>query len=157
MAGRQDPQCAAERFLFAILITICAAFQRSVAAVYLLSLLTLHTHIQLNLIGRRKYVSAVHEQADAQNGSSNGSVESLLMDKSSSEDGLPNGHSHLPEHVYADNVAERQYLTFTWWYLHRGWHAVCDRIENATQSIIGPWVAFAVHSTMLMCHIIVCP
>ncbi|KAJ1032825.1 hypothetical protein NDA18_001549 [Ustilago nuda] len=89
------------------------AFTRTITSLYCVVLLTLQTHIQLNLIGRFAYLASV--QALAHESPS-------LSDPSS---GL-------------DHDTERLYLTFSWWFLRQGWDRLSDRVSAAIEKTFSP-------------------
>lgn len=86
------------------------SFTRSFTIVYTMALLTLLTRIQLNILGRRTYIASLQEM---------------------SERGLS-----LEESEINDNV-NRQYLTFSWWLLNKGWQSLGQRVEEAVTSVLG--------------------
>lgn len=86
---------------------------RSVLLVYTAALLTIFTRIQLNILGRKSYAESV-EKATLEPGTV--SEEALIVDE---------------EQVDSVN---RQYLTFSWWFLHRGWELLAKRVEDAVRS-----------------------
>lgn len=99
-----------------------AALTRSFTLLYTLSLLTLLTRIQLNLLGRLSYLSSVVSLAKPQNSS----IISLEDDE-----GL--------EHVFGNDFeTNRRYLTFSWWLLHRGWENLMDKVKEAVTEVFGP-------------------
>ncbi|KAA8911152.1 Peroxin-3 [Sphaerosporella brunnea] len=93
---------------------------RSFTLLYTLSLLTLLTRVQLNLLGRKNYLSSVLTLASGRN------------------DADPT--IRLEEETTAgtdDLETNRAYLTFSWWLLHRGWRLLNARVEAATKSVFG--------------------
>lgn len=86
---------------------------RSVLLVYTGALLTILTRIQLNILGRKSYAESV-EKATLEPGSV--SDEALIADEEQM------------------NSVNRQYLTFSWWFLHRGWELLAKRVEDAVRS-----------------------
>ena len=123
--GRPD-----DRYCFSPL----AAFHRTVTSLYLLALLSLQTHIQLNLLGRHNYISSVHEQASPPQNT----LESLLssLDDEKLADSILRGDTAGEDAGIAgktiDAATERQYLTFSWWFLQKGWKEISKRTEGAT-------------------------
>ncbi|KAI1928300.1 peroxin [Ophidiomyces ophidiicola] len=95
---------------------------RSFTLLYTLSLLTLLTRIQLNLLGRRNYLSSVVAlAAPSQNPS-----------KISLED------DDKPEHAFGNDFeTNRRYLTFSWWLLHMGWKDLMEEVEVAVKAVFG--------------------
>ncbi|KAI1908999.1 peroxin [Ophidiomyces ophidiicola] len=99
-----------------------SALTRSFTLLYTLSLLTLLTRIQLNLLGRRNYLSSVVAlAAPSQNPS-----------KISLED------DDKPEHAFGNDFeTNRRYLTFSWWLLHMGWKDLMEEVEAAVKAVFG--------------------
>ncbi|WEW56626.1 peroxin [Emydomyces testavorans] len=96
---------------------------RSFTLLYTLSLLTLLTRIQLNLLGRRNYLSSVVALASPPQ---NPSTISLEDDDN-------------PEHAFGNDFeTNRRYLTFSWWLLHRGWKDLMKEVETAVNEVFGP-------------------
>jgi peroxin-3 len=93
--------------------------------IYTLSLLTLLTRIQLNLLGRRNYLSSVvslasHLQSD-----------SIIS--------LENHDDDRAEQTYGNDFeTNRRFLTFSWWLLHRGWRDIMEKVNAAVKEVFGP-------------------
>lgn len=92
---------------------------------YTISLLSLLTRIQLNLLGRRNYLSSV-----------------VTLASQSPQDptiSLENRDDDNVEQAYgSDFETNRKYLTFSWWLLHKGWRDVMDEVEKAVKEVFGP-------------------
>lgn len=86
---------------------------------YSLTLLTLLTHVQLNLLGRYNYIS---------------SVVSLFDKNETREDAIRLETSHRQTILKVET--EKKYLTFSWWLLHRGWRGMSDRINAAVEEVM---------------------
>ncbi|SLM39016.1 peroxin 3 [Lasallia pustulata] len=98
---------------------------RSYTLLYTVSLLTLLTRIQLNLLGRRNYLSSVVSLA------SHPLHESTIS--------LENHDDVNAEQEYgSDFETNRKFLTFSWWLLHRGWRDIMERVEAAVKEDFGP-------------------
>ncbi|KAI8053261.1 Peroxin-3 [Syncephalis plumigaleata] len=97
------------------------SFTRTIAATYLITLLTLLNHLQLNLVGRHIYVASVAESGVEASKETEASVR-LRMQRNDT--------------VLAANT-ERDYLSFSWWLLHVGCYTCIQRIRNATIEVIG--------------------
>ncbi|ETS59755.1 hypothetical protein PaG_06278 [Moesziomyces aphidis] len=97
------------------------SFTRAITSLYCVVLLTLQTHIQLNLIGRFAYLA---------------SVEALARE--SDDPSVLASASHLDSSRVLDHDTERLYLTFSWWFLHRGWNALSDRVADAIARTFSP-------------------
>jgi peroxin-3 len=79
--------------------------------------------VQLNLLGRRSYLS---------------SVVSLATGTAQSTISLENNDDDNSEQVYgSDFDINRKYLTFSWWLLNRGWKDVMQRVEEAVREVFG--------------------
>ncbi|KAL1917917.1 uncharacterized protein VTP21DRAFT_3751 [Calcarisporiella thermophila] len=92
-------------------------FTRTISSLYLLTLLTLLTHVQLNLLGRFTYISSVFAM---QENEATGET-SLRMQEQSG--------------LGAD--VERRYLAFSWWILHVGWQQCVERVRAAVEKVFG--------------------
>ena len=81
------------------------------------------TRIQLNLLGRRSYLSSVVSLAT-------GSPQATIS--------LENNDDDNPQPQYgSDFETNRKYLTFSWWLLNRGWADVTARVEDAVRRTFG--------------------
>ncbi|KAK4175977.1 putative PEX3 peroxisomal biogenesis factor 3 [Triangularia setosa] len=101
-----------------------SSITRAYTLLYTLSLLTMLTRIQLNLLGRRSYLSSVVSLAT-------GSAQQTISLENNDDDG-----NH--EHYYgSDFEVNRRYLTFSWWLLNRGWVDVMQRVETAVRQVFG--------------------
>lgn len=93
--------------------------------IYTLSLLTLLTRIQLNLLGRRNYLSSVVSLASHPPNDSTISLENHDDDRA--------------EQTYGNDFeTNRKFLTFSWWLLHRGWRDVMEKVDAAVKEVFGP-------------------
>ena len=102
-----------------------AAITRAFTLIYTLALLTLLTRIQLNLLGRRSYLSSVVSLAT-------GGMEQSTIS-------LENHDDDNPDQAYGNDFeTNRRYLTFSWWLLHRGWREVMFKVEAAVNEVFGP-------------------
>lgn len=100
-----------------------AAITRAYTLIYTLSLLTMLTRIQLNLLGRRSYLSSVVSLAT-------GSAQATIS--------LENNDDDNAEQAYgSDFEVNRKYLTFSWWLLNRGWVDIMQRVEAAVREVFG--------------------
>ncbi|RYO78951.1 hypothetical protein DL766_008628 [Monosporascus sp. MC13-8B] len=100
-----------------------AAITRVFTLIYTLALLTMLTRIQLNLLGRRSYLSSVISLAT---GAAQGTIS------------LENNDDDNTEQAYgSDFETNRKYLTFSWWLLNRGWIEVMERVEKAVRDVFG--------------------
>lgn len=101
-----------------------AAITRSFTLVYTLSLLTIFTRIQLNLLGRRNYLSSVISLATPPANASTISLE--------------DHDDELTQTLGDDFETNRRYLAFSWWLLHRGWKDLASRVQTAVEEVFGP-------------------
>ena len=90
-----------------------------------MSMLSLLTRIQLNLLGRRNYLSSVVSLASHSPKDPNISLEN--------RDDNNNGQAYGN-----DFETNRKYLTFSWWLLQRGWRELLAKVEPAVQDVFGP-------------------
>lgn len=103
---------------------MATAITRSFTLIYTLALLTLLTRIQLNLLGRRSYLSSVVSLATG------GTEQSTIS--------LENHDDDNPDQAYGNDFqTNRRYLTFSWWLLHRGWREVMLQVEAAVKDVFG--------------------
>lgn len=91
--------------------------------IYTLSLLTIFTRIQLNLLGRRNYLS---------------SVISLAKPVSESTISLEDHDDDVTQTLGDDFNTNRRYLAFSWWLLHRGWREIMERVQPVVEEVFGP-------------------
>lgn len=90
---------------------------------YTLALLTMLTRVQLNLLGRRSYLS---------------SVVSLATGSNTATISLENKDDDNSTEAYGDDFeVNRKYLTFSWWLLNKGWVDVMQRVEAAVRQVFG--------------------
>ncbi|KAL2171057.1 hypothetical protein VTG60DRAFT_3905 [Thermothelomyces hinnuleus] len=83
------------------------------------------TRIQLNLLGRRSYLSSVVSLATGGNAAP-GTIN------------LENNDDDGAEEAYGtDFEVNRKYLTFSWWLLNRGWVDMMHRVEAAVRQVFG--------------------
>lgn len=99
------------------------AITRSFTLVYTLTLLTIFTRIQLNLLGRRNYLS---------------SVISLAKPPTDSTISLEDHDDDVTQTLGDDFETNRRYLAFSWWLLHRGWKVLMERVQPAVEEAFGP-------------------
>ncbi|KAG5937036.1 hypothetical protein E4U53_000094 [Claviceps sorghi] len=100
-----------------------SAITRAFTLIYTLALLVMLTRVQLNLLGRRSYLSSVVTLAT-------GSPQATIN--------LENNDDENPEQLCgSDFDTNRKYLTFSWWLLNKGWAQVMNRVENAVRSVFG--------------------
>lgn len=106
---------------------IDTAITRALTLLYTLSLLTLLTRIQLNLLGRRTYLSSVVSLASPPAGIKASTIS------------LENNDDDNFDNVYGtDFETNRKYLTFSWWLLHRGCKEIMEKVQTAVKEVFGP-------------------
>jgi peroxin-3 len=82
------------------------------------------TRVQLNLLGRRSYLSSVVSLAT-------GGTHATINLENNDDDGAA-------EQVFgSDFDVNRKYLTFSWWLLNRSWVDVMQRVEAAVRQVYG--------------------
>lgn len=100
------------------------AITRSFSLLYTLCLLTLLTRIQLNLLGRRNYLS---------------SIVSASYPPKDKTIRLENRDDDNGEQPYGNDFeTNRKFLTFSWWLLHRGWRDLMEEVQSAVVQVFGP-------------------
>jgi peroxin-3 len=107
-----------------MLLTDGAAITRSFLLIYVLSLLTLLTRIQLNLLGRRNYLSSVMSLA-----SPPANATTISLEDHDDDD--------LGQAFGNDFETNRRYLTFSWWLLNRAWKDLMAKVEKAVKEVFG--------------------
>lgn len=101
-----------------------SAITRSITLLYTVSLLSLLTRIQLNLLGRRNYLASV--------------VSLASQPQHDPTISLENHDDDNVERAYGNDFeTNRKYLTFSWWLLHRGWKEVMVNVEDAVKEVFG--------------------
>ncbi|KAI9254519.1 Peroxin-3 [Phascolomyces articulosus] len=96
-----------------------SSFTRTYTSIYSVTLLTLLTHIQLNLLGRFTYVWSVSVL--------NRSEPTIRLQHADEE----------PEGGFLDPQTERMFLSASWWLLHRGWRKCAERVKEAVEEVVG--------------------
>ncbi|KAF2275281.1 peroxin 3 [Westerdykella ornata] len=101
-----------------------SSISRAFTLLYTLSLLTILTRIQLNLLGRRNYLASVVALATP------AAQESKIHLENHDDDNL--------EHAYGtDFETNRRYLSFSWWLLHRGCIDLMHKVQEAVKEVFG--------------------
>lgn len=102
------------------------AVTRALTLLYTLSLLALLTRIQLNLLGRRTYLSSVVAMA------------SSAATQQSDSISLENKDDDNYDNIYGNDFeTNRKYLTFSWWLLHRGSKQILANVQAAVKDVFG--------------------
>ncbi|KAK5990247.1 Peroxisomal biogenesis factor 3 [Cladobotryum mycophilum] len=100
-----------------------SAVTRSFTLVYTLALLTMFTRLQLNLLGRRSYLSSVIALAT-------GAQQATISLENNDDDNTEQSYG-------SDFDTNRKYLTFSWWLLNQGWMDVMNRVESSVRTVFG--------------------
>ncbi|POR35810.1 Peroxisomal biogenesis factor 3, partial [Tolypocladium paradoxum] len=126
-AGQQDggvPKTRkTKRQLWDDLTISDVAVTRAFTLIYTLALLTMLTRIQLNLLGRRSYLSSVVALAT-------GAQQATISLENNDDDNAEQDYG-------SDFDTNRKYLTFSWWLLNKGWMEVMHRVESAVRTVFG--------------------
>ncbi|OBZ77019.1 Peroxisomal biogenesis factor 3 [Grifola frondosa] len=116
---------------------ISPAFTRTLTVIYSITLLSIFTHIQLNILGRSKYIqSTIQLERDERMREQlqyNTSVYSLFWAWSGDTDDLEEAEAISEE-------TERKYLTLSWWILHVGWKDVGERVRRGVEEVFEGFV-----------------
>lgn len=103
-----------------------SSITRAFTLLYTLSLLTLLTRIQLNLLGRRNYLASVVSLAAPPPANQ----ESTISLENHDDDNL--------EHAYGNDFeTNRRYLSFSWWLLHKGCLSLMEKVRVAVKEVFG--------------------
>lgn len=116
-------------------------FARTLTIIYATSLLTILTHIQLNLIGRTKYLASVAQMGRMEHEEEDTTIGSLFWETVVGT--FFDGNSAKPEATTKSpslsEETERKYLLLSWWLTHRGWrqvgHAIRQAVEGSLASV----------------------
>ncbi|KAK1965370.1 peroxin-3 [Colletotrichum sublineola] len=100
-----------------------SSITRAFTLLYTLALLTMLTRVQLNLLGRRSYLSSVISLAT-------GTAQATISLENNDDDGLNQPYGN-------DFETNRRYLTFSWWLLNEGWKELGQRVEAAVRQVFG--------------------
>lgn len=104
-----------------------ASISRAFTLIYTLSLLTLLTRIQLNLLGRLNYLTSVISLASPHTERSN----------SISLEDHDDGNLGSSANFGNDFETNRRYLTFSWFLLHRGYAKILEDVRAAVTEVFG--------------------
>lgn len=99
---------------------------RAITLIYSLSLLTILTRIQLNLLGRLNYLSSVISLAQPPPPGRANSISLEDHDDGSAGAGFGN-----------DFETNRRYLTFSWFLLHKGYAQILTKVREAVEEVFG--------------------
>ena len=111
------------------------SFERTFTTLYTLVFLSLQIHVQLNLLGRRSYMTALEQQSkrDAlgktqQDGNYVEEPHYIELHGDGTDDTV-RGDASADERLSQDT--EKKYLTSSYWFLHRGWREVAAYVRRA--------------------------
>lgn len=114
-------------FLLTRVLWRLTAITRAFTLIYTLALLTMLTRVQLNLLGRRSYLSSVVTLAT-------GAAQATINLENNDDD----DDDDTAEPAYgSDFDTNRKYLTFSWWLLNKGWAQIMHRVESAVRTVFG--------------------
>ncbi|KAF2028520.1 Peroxin-3 [Setomelanomma holmii] len=103
-----------------------SSITRAFTLLYTLSLLTLLTRIQLNLLGRRNYLASVVSLAAPQSTTEGARIN------------LENNDDDNFEQAYGNDFeTNRRYLSLSWWLLHRGCVDLIEKVRVAVKEVFG--------------------
>jgi peroxin-3 len=115
-----------DRLSWGTLILTAPAITRAFTLLYTLSLLTLLTRIQLNLLGRRNYLASVVSLAAPQPTTEGSRIN------------LENNDDDNDEQSYGNDFeTNRRYLSLSWWLLHKGCIDLIGKVRVAVKDVFG--------------------
>lgn len=91
---------------------------RTFTSIYSITLLTLLSHIQLNLLGRFTYLWSVS-----------------VLNKEEPTIRLQQ-EGDRADAGYLDPQVEHMFLSMSWWLLHRGWRECAKQVQEAVDEIV---------------------
>lgn len=119
--GQQKPRRSKAQLWNELKVT---SITRAFTLIYTLSLLTLLTRIQLNLLGRLNYLSSVVSLAQPPPGRSN----SISLED----------HDNFTTANFGNDFeTNRRFLTFSWFLLHRGYAQIMQNVRAAVEEVFG--------------------
>ncbi|KZO94729.1 hypothetical protein CALVIDRAFT_599787 [Calocera viscosa TUFC12733] len=116
-------------------------FTRLLTIIYTTSLLTILSRIQLNILGRQKYVDHVLQLEAEQRATGHDPVMELLYAWVYGDEARLWPEQWEKEGIdreWMTTELERRYLTFSWWLLHVGWKEVGERVRKAVEAVFEP-------------------
>ena len=113
-------------------------FTRTLTVIYAIALLSLQMHVQLNLLGRAKYLQSVRAlEREEREKEGLGLGEMLFFGGQTVQ--LENDEEERvgkEEWEEVDEDIERKYLTVSWWLLHIGWRELAERVRVAVEGVV---------------------
>jgi len=108
-------------------------FSRTLTIIYATSLLAILTHIQLNLIGRAKYLRSIWEMDRKEREESGATVGGFIWETLSGTflGSKPEEPESPPAGARLSEVTEKKFLLLSWWLTHRGWRQIGHTLEQA--------------------------
>ncbi|KAF9733497.1 hypothetical protein PMIN06_009122 [Paraphaeosphaeria minitans] len=103
-----------------------SSITRAFTLLYTLSLLTLLTRIQLNLLGRRNYLASVVTLASPPPANQ----ESRISLENHDDDNFEQAYGN-------DFETNRRYLSLSWWLLHKGCLNLMEKVRVAVKDVFG--------------------
>ncbi|KAH9872917.1 hypothetical protein J1614_005312 [Plenodomus biglobosus] len=103
-----------------------SSITRAFTLIYTISLLTLLTRIQLNLLGRRNYLASVVSLAAPQS-----TTEASRINLENNDD------DNFDQAYGNDFETNRRYLSLSWWLLHRGCLDLIGKVRVAVKEVFG--------------------
>ncbi|KAF2854229.1 peroxisomal membrane protein [Plenodomus tracheiphilus IPT5] len=103
-----------------------SSITRAFTLIYTISLLTLLTRIQLNLLGRRNYLASVVSLAAPQS-----TTEASRINLENNDD------DNFDQAYGNDFETNRRYLSLSWWLLHRGCIDLIGKVRVAVKEVFG--------------------
>lgn len=101
------------------------SFSRAFTSAYMLALIVLFIHTQLNLLGRFIYLDSIPDPSG---------IKKRIRKKQQSEEYV---FSNLES---PDRETERKFLTFSWFLLNRSWQQCRDLVDAAVDEVVQPYV-----------------
>lgn len=112
------------------------AFTRTLTTLYSMTLLSLLTHIQINILGRMIYMVSATKVAEDER------EREMMRDGLSLLNllwGVDHDVNYSKDDIYPiEPVSEntkQKYLTLSWWLLHVGWKDVGERVRRAVEEV----------------------
>lgn len=114
------------------------AITKSLTTLYSVTLLSVLTHVQLNLLGRYAYLASLAGEQSAA-----AAPASIPLDPfedawaRSNPQAAAAGPSKAQDDQTISSQTEERYLTFSWWFLHRGWKELNARVRSRVEEVVG--------------------
>jgi peroxin-3 len=108
------------------------SLSRSITALYIVGLLTLQSHVQLNILGRKSYLGSLADIADRE--AELEQLDAIARMASGVETPLDARGFARPQSGVSPET-EMKYLTFSWWLLHKSWKQVAERVQAAVNQV----------------------